>query len=182
MAPGSAITAVQRDMGDLWRDHRDLQEANNAALSTVERSVNKLHQGAVAARLRCLKESSARAEASILGCHATIANVWASVDANGLQLRGHIRNMSSCLDNLGQRNKLLDAQTFKIGLCRPKPMRNQLCPFLIRKSISTYSIYFPQCPPTAMQTQDRRRGSLMLESFKAFISFKLFVLQSKQIM
>ena len=39
---GSAITAVQHEMGDLWRDHRGLQETCNAALSTVERGVKKL--------------------------------------------------------------------------------------------------------------------------------------------
>ena len=43
----SAITAAQRDIGDLWRDRRGLQEAHNTALSTVERSVNELLQVAV---------------------------------------------------------------------------------------------------------------------------------------
>ena len=99
----NAITAAQLDIGDLWRDHRGLQEAHNTALSTVERSVNELLQVAAAARLRRLEESSTRAEASIKGCHAAIEGVRASVDANGLQLSGHIHNVSSSLKDLGQR-------------------------------------------------------------------------------
>ena len=57
-ALGSAVEAVQHDMGDLWRDHRGMQEARNDALSTVERSVSELLQVARAARLRRLEESS----------------------------------------------------------------------------------------------------------------------------
>ena len=68
-ALGNAITAVQRNIGDLWRDHCGLQEAHNNALSTVERSVNELLQMAAAGRLRRLEKSSTRAEASIKGCH-----------------------------------------------------------------------------------------------------------------
>ena len=68
-ALGNAVTAAQRDMGDLWPDHRGLQEVHNTAMSTVERSVNELLQVAAAARLRRLEESSTRAEASSKGCH-----------------------------------------------------------------------------------------------------------------
>ena len=60
-ALGNAVTAAQRDIGDLCRDHRGLQEAHNTALSTAERSVNELLQVAAGARLRRLEESSARA-------------------------------------------------------------------------------------------------------------------------
>ena len=56
-ALGSAITLVQHNMGDLWRNHRGLQEAQNAALSTEERIVNEQLQVAAAARLRRLEES-----------------------------------------------------------------------------------------------------------------------------
>ena len=99
---GSVVTAWQLDIGDVWRDHRGLEEAHNTALSTVERSFNELLQVAAAARLRRLKESSTLAEASIKGCHAAIEGVRASVDAKGLQLSGHIHNVSSSLNDLGQ--------------------------------------------------------------------------------
>ena len=54
----NAVTAAQRDIGDLWCDPRGLQEAHNTALSKVERSVTELLQVAAAARLRRLEESS----------------------------------------------------------------------------------------------------------------------------
>ena len=92
---------MQQDIGDRWRDHRGLQESQNAALSTVERSVNELLQEAPAARLRLLEESSTRADASIKGCNATMDNLRASVDAHGLQLSRYIHNLSSSLDDLG---------------------------------------------------------------------------------
>ena len=95
--------AVQQDMGDLWRDHRSLQEAHNAAVSIVERSVNELLQVSAAARLRRLQESSTRVHVSIEGCHAAINDVRGSVDANRLRLGGYIHNVSSSLDHLGQR-------------------------------------------------------------------------------
>ena len=101
-ALGIAVTAMQLDIGGLWRDHRGLQEAHNTALSTVERSVNKLLQVAAAPRLRRLEESSTRAEASIKGCHAAFKGVRPIVYANGLQLSGHIHNVFSSLNNLGQ--------------------------------------------------------------------------------
>ena len=90
---------MQHDIGDLWRDHRRLQEARKAILSMVERTVSVLQQLAAASSLRRLVESSARAEASIKGCQATIDDVRASVDADRLQLS----NVSFSLDNLGQR-------------------------------------------------------------------------------
>ena len=102
-ALGSAITAVQHDKSDLWCDHCVMQEACNAALSTVQRSVNELLQVAAAARLRGLGESSTRADAHIKGCQAANDNLRASVDTHGLQLGGYINNVSSSLDNLGQR-------------------------------------------------------------------------------
>ena len=101
-ALGNAVTAAQLHIGDLWCDHRGLQEAQNTALSTVERSVNELLQVAAVARLRRLEESSTRAEASIKGCHAAIEGVQAAVDANRPQLSGHIHNVSSSLNDLGQ--------------------------------------------------------------------------------
>ena len=101
-ALGNAVTAAQRVIGDLWRDHRGMQEAHHTALSTVERSVNDLLQVAAAARLRRLEESSTRAEASIKSCHAATEGVRASVDANGLQLSSHIHNVSSSLNDMGQ--------------------------------------------------------------------------------
>ena len=90
-------------MGDLWRDHRVLQEAGNTFLSTLERSVNKLLPVAAAARLRRLDESSMRADANIKGCQAAIDDVRASVDAQVLQLSGYINSVSSSIDDLGQR-------------------------------------------------------------------------------
>ena len=95
--------AVQQDMGDLWRDHRSLQEAHNARVSILERSVNELLQVSAAARLRRLEESSTREHVSIEGCHAAINDVRASVDANRLRLGGYIHNVSSSLEHLGQR-------------------------------------------------------------------------------
>ena len=102
-ALGNAVTAAQLDIGDLWRDLRGLQKANNTALLTVERSVNELLQVAAAARLRRLEESLTRAEVGIKGCHAAIEGVPALVDANRLHLSGHIHNVSSSLNDLGQR-------------------------------------------------------------------------------
>ena len=102
-ALGNAVTAAQLDIGDLWRGHRRLQEAHNTAFSTVEHSVNEVLQVAAAAHLRRLEESSACPEASIKGCHAAIEGVRASVDANGLQLSGHIHYLSPSLNNLRQR-------------------------------------------------------------------------------
>ena len=99
-ALGSAITAVNHDMGDLGRDHGGLQEAHDATVSTLERSVNKLLQVAAAARLWTLQGSSTRAEASIKGCQAAIDDVRASVEAHGLQISGYIHNVSSSLDDL----------------------------------------------------------------------------------
>ena len=102
-ALGSAVTAAQLDIGDQWRDHRGPQEAHNTALSTVERSVNELLQVAAAGCLPHLEECTTLAEASIKGFHAAIEGVRASVDANRLQLSGHIHNSSSSLNDLGQR-------------------------------------------------------------------------------
>ena len=102
-ALGNAVTPAQRDIDDLWRDHGGRQEAQNTALSTVERSVNELLQVAAAARLRRWEESSTRAEAGIKRCHATTEGVRASVDANGLQLSSHIHNVFSSLNDMGQR-------------------------------------------------------------------------------
>ena len=97
----SAITAAQRDMGDLWRDACGLQAAHNAALSTVERSANQLLHVAAEARLWRLEKSSIRADMSIKGCYAAIDDVPASLDAHRLQLSGHIHNVSSSLDYMG---------------------------------------------------------------------------------
>ena len=93
-AVGNAVTAAQLDIGDLWRDHRGLQEAHNTVLSTVERSINELPQVAAGARLPRFEESSTRAEASIKSYHAAIEGVRASVDGN---------NVSIPLNDLGQR-------------------------------------------------------------------------------
>ena len=100
---GSAITGAWQDIGAVWRDQRSVQEAHNAALSTVESRVNKLLQVAAAARLRRLEEASTRADASIKGCHAAIDGVRASVESHGLQLSGYIHNVSPSLDDLEQR-------------------------------------------------------------------------------
>ena len=114
-ALGNAVTAAQRNIGDLWRDHRGLQEAHNTALSTVERSVNELLQVAAAARLRRLEESSTRAEAGIKSCHAATEGVRASVDAAGLQLSSHIHDVSSSLNDMGQRVGALARQEATIA-------------------------------------------------------------------
>ena len=76
----------------------------------VERSVNKLPQTTADARLRRLEESSARVDASIKGCHAAIDDMRAFVDVHGLQLSGHIHNVSSSLDDLEQRVGLVACQ------------------------------------------------------------------------
>ena len=114
-ALSNAVTAAQRDIGDLWRDHRGLQEAHNTALSTVERSVNELLQVAAAARLRRLEESSTRVEAGIKSCHAATEGGRASVDAAGLQLSSHIHNVSSSLNDMGQRVGALARQEATIA-------------------------------------------------------------------
>ena len=101
-ALGNVITALQHNIGDLWPDHRGIQEAHNAALSTVECSANKLLQLAAAARQWRLEESSKRADANIKGCQAAMEDMSASVDAHELQLNGCINNVVSALEHLGQ--------------------------------------------------------------------------------
>ena len=63
-------------------------------------------------------------------------NIWAADSTTPFEtIEDHLTRKELVLcgewphDDTAECNKLLDAQTFKNGLCRPNPMRTPACPF-----------------------------------------------------